>query len=298
MFFIIIAAGIVLAFVLSMIFRSNAMRRALWHKSPFPEAGGQGPMTELAPVETGIVMSVDISRLLALYLLDLASYNDLKILELAPLKVQVLAQGDIPQFRQRFLAAVNEDGSLDPDKMLLALDFLYDDLKGHIRNYCVKETVVCYLKKVDDLWERIQKERTTSAKLQSLEEHFPWLLMHEDSAEQLEQSFRTSPHWPTVQPIVRKLRLIKDRIVTNEVLLEHAANHPGGIFSNKSYRDSIVHWATTYLRHSSLAESRGVAFSHYVDDKIEELRDKQREELKKKLDRMQHLLEMIENADT
>lgn len=293
MFFVIIIVGIVLAFILSMIFRSAFMRRALWYKSPFPESGAEGVLGGLSSVEAGIVLSVDPSRLLAMYLLDLATCRDVKILDDVPLRIEVTAQGSIPEFRKRFLGCVRDDGSLDPEKMLLALDFLYTDLKKRILDYGTKETVGHYLRKVDALWDRIQKERTSSAKLQSLQDEFPWLLLHEDAPEQLEQMFRNSPRWHQVQPIVRLMRIVKGNIVTNEQLLEHAAEHPDGFFSNKSHRDGITGWARTHLRHSSIAEA-GMMAPYLVTDELQKEIDARRAELKKKNDRIQHLIGQIE----
>jgi hypothetical protein len=184
---------------------------------------------------------------------------------------------------------------MDAGKMLLVLDGLYQRLESDIRGYSIKETVSYYLRFVDGLWDNLDEERTGSGGLRVLEENFTWLLLHEDAPEELERKFKTSARWPTVKPVVRKLRVVKQRIVTNEELLEHAASHPEGVFLNKSYLNGIVQWARTYMRRSSLAETRGAVISRYFDDKVEDVMDRHRTKLRSKLKRIQQLLERIEH---
>jgi len=300
--FLIIVIGIIAAIILSRIFHSNLMRRALWNKSPFPEAGGTGPLENLTVMEAGIVMSVDISRLLTMYLLDLVSFKDIGIVTDKPLKVEVLAEGDVPDFRGRFLKVVNPDGSLDPEKMMLALDYAYHELSKKILPFSVKETVIYYLNKVDGLWDSIQEERKTSSKLRTLEEQFPWLLLHEDAAEQLEQSFGTSARWPDVKPIVKLFRIIKSSILKDEELLRHAADHPEGIFSNKTYRQGILDWAIKTMRHLSYGETSVPVINLYSNSeeknkKLNEQFEKTRKERTEKIERMKLLVDRIEGKN-
>lgn len=286
----LIVGAFFFAVILSLVFRSRAMRRALWFKSPFPESGCTGPMTGLSPVEAGIVISVDVSRLLTLYLLGLVTYEDIKLLDLTPLKIKVLAEGEMPEFRKKFLEAVKENGTLDSGKILLALDLLYNKIEKRVANYGVKDTVNHYLEKVDGIWQQMEKEQASAGKLETLQKQFSWLLLHEDGPRRLEKMFENTKQSSMAQSIAKMLRVVRNRIVADEELLRHAAHHPDGVFSNSKYREEVMSWARYYLSSRAVlpqwhAASLGKSFAHG------------REKRAQHLDKIQHLLEMVEDAD-
>jgi hypothetical protein len=268
-FLVILGIIFVVFAAIAVIMHSRRLRAALWFKSPFPESGGKRSLSGLSPVEAGIVMSVDIPRLLAMYLLDLVACGDVGIVSNVPLKVEILNRSGDPEFRQRFLDAVREDGTLDADRMLSALDWLYNSVGQRIRNHRVRETVMHYLDRVDDLWETMEGHLPVTAKLETLRRAFPWLLLHENAADRLEYEFSNTTKRDNVQPIVKMLRLVKDDIVTDLDLLKHAASHPAGVFSNPKYREDAADWARSRVESAAWGSDEGSL--HQSPDGFEEV---------------------------
>ncbi len=286
---IIIFCVIVTAFLLVVILvKSRAVRRAMWFKSPFPERGGVGALGDLSAVEAGIVMSVDIPCLLAMYLLDLATCSDVRIIDQMPPKVEVLTREGISDFHRRFLDAVKEDGSLDAERMMLALDWCYSELDRSMKGHGVRDTVIHYLDKVDRLWDELESKLVPEDRLDILEAGLPWLLLHEEAADRLESTFIDSAKWQIVKPLVKKMRLASQRIISEEELLRHAAYHPDGIFSNERYLEGILDWARHRL------SDRMIAPGWYVDY-FRQGASESYERESERMEKLQKLLEMIES---
>jgi len=285
---VIIFCVIVVTFLLVVVLvKSRVMRRALWFKSPFRERGGIGPLTDLSAVEAGIVMSVDIPRLLAMYLLDLAACGDARIIDQMPPRVQILTREGISDFHRRFINAVKKDGSLDAQQMMLALDWCYGNLDRRMENHNVTDTVMHCLERVDSLWEELEGKFVANDRLEALEDELPWLLLHEEAADRLEKTFIDTTKWPLVKPLVRRMRLASQRIISEGELLKHAAYHPGGIFSNEKYLEDILSWARYRI------SDRMIAPGWYVDyfrKGASEGHERERE----RIEEIQKLLEMIE----
>jgi hypothetical protein len=209
----------------------------------FPETSRPGALKDLSALEAGMVMNVDVARLLTMYLLDLAAYGDIRIISHVDLKFEATAKGDIPEFRELFLAAIREDGSLDTDKALIPLDYVYKSLKQRLRTCSVKETADYYYEKVDSHWRKIEDEDPAEEKLDTLMECFPWLILHDNFDDLLEEKFKYSGYWPKVEPIGNMLRVIDRRLIKQEDLFRHFMHHRDGLLSAPFYKNDIMSWA-------------------------------------------------------
>ena len=246
-FLIIVMSSTIIFFIYHGIFKSQRYRRFMWFKSPFAESGNSGHLPGLSPVEAGIVMSVDIPRLLAVCLVGLIKHGNIRIEKLDPLKVKVLDNAAPSPFWKMLLDAVKEDGTLNLTGMLCALDSLYNDLKRRIDSYGVKDTVIFYLDKVDKSWKKLKESDFGYRKEVVAREEFAWLFLHERAGDKFESTFEEAQAWPNIGPVVKVTRYIMNRVITSEQILEHAANSPKGIFSNRKYRKDILNWAKYHL---------------------------------------------------
>jgi len=243
-FFSIIGGSILILLIAGFLLRRKFVRQKTTREEQllFLNTRGQGILKNLTAIEAGIVMNIDLPRLLTMYILDLASYGDIRILSHVKLKFEVRARDEIPAFRKLFLAAVNEDASLDVDKALDPLDHVYRNLKKQLRDYNIQETAEYYYTRVDSLWNEIETEKTAEERLDTFHDWFSWLMLHDNYENLLEDKFRYSGIWLKVEPVGDMYRVITRRLLKYEDLLRHLARYPDGLLSAPFYRNDIVNW--------------------------------------------------------
>jgi len=238
--FLLIAGLLALAAIIT---HSRRLRRILWYKSPFPERGGLFPLKGLAPFEAGIVMSVDIRRILAMYLMDLAISGLIDIEDPNIPSFAILDEETLTSVQKNVLSSFSGEEPGKRKKLLDMMDEKYNDLEKKIRSCNVGKTVSHYLEKVDSLWESLENATSISLQISIVEKEFPWLMLHEDAPDRLENMFSNTTSRVKIQPVVRIMRLLKQNVISNMELLKHASENNSGIFENRRYLDDIVKWA-------------------------------------------------------
>ena len=300
-FFSIIFGSIgIVIFVGYLLYRRVAVREKTRRQAIllFPDSVSSQILTGLTPVEAGIIMNVDLSQLLTMYLLDLASFGDIRIISHVDLKFAVLAQGEVPAFRKLFFDAIKDDGTIDVDKAIRPLDYVYNDLKKKIRDYDLKATAEYYYSKVDRLWQELKEDDPGEEKLEELEELFSWLFLHDNVDGLLEDKFKYSGFWPKIAPLGNMQRVISQKLIKNQDLLKHLARYPDGLLSAPYYKNEIITWAKGIIRHYDTVPSIGEIEASYRSRKASYGAMKYYTKMNKLAQEAKNLLEVVENTDT
>ncbi len=99
-----------------------------------------------------------------------------------------------------FLQAVNEDGTLEEERLAKAISFLRAEVEEKMRGYCRRDTTDYYKSIVAKAWEQVEQAGTPELASRVYDEQLLWLLLDPEPKTRTESAFRDrvfepSPLW-------------------------------------------------------------------------------------------------------
>jgi hypothetical protein len=99
-----------------------------------------------------------------------------------------------------FLGAINEDGTLDEERLAEAIGYLENEVEEKMSGYCRLDTVDYYNSIVTKAWEQVEQAGTPELASKAYDEQLLWLLLDPDQKARTEAAFRDkvfepSPLW-------------------------------------------------------------------------------------------------------
>jgi len=98
------------------------------------------------------------------------------------------------------LKAIQEDGTLDEEKLAETIMFLRDTVEEEMRGYCRRDTIDYYRKIVAKAWEQVEQAGTPELASKAYDEQLLWLLLDPNyqsrtKATFQDKAFEPSPFW-------------------------------------------------------------------------------------------------------
>ena len=99
-----------------------------------------------------------------------------------------------------FLNAIEEDGTLDEEKLAQTVVFLRDTVEEKLRGYCRRDTIDYYRKIVAKAWEQVEQAGTPDLASKAYDEQLLWLFLDPNYQSRTQTAFRDkafepSPFW-------------------------------------------------------------------------------------------------------
>jgi hypothetical protein len=170
-------------------------RRKMQYLPPKMKVEGVGIKRGLTAVEAAILLETPLNKVLTMILFGLLKKGAVTVLDEKPLKIKVNepVPDDLHPYENKFLAAVNKDGTLSEAKMRSTMTSLIKALNTKMKGFSRKESVAYYRDIVRRAWEQVESGETPEVRSKRFDEGLEWTMLDKDFDDRTERVFRTGP---------------------------------------------------------------------------------------------------------
>jgi hypothetical protein len=194
------------------IFQSR--KRKLAYLPPALSVEGVGIKRGLTAVEAAILLEQALNKVLTMIMFGLLKKRAIVVKEEEPLllgKVDPLPTRKYRAYENRFLEAIQADGTLEETKLQEAIITLVKDVNKKLKGFSRKETVTYYRSIVDRAWDQVQSGDTPELKSRYFDQGLEWMMMDEKFETRTERTFSSGPvfmppWWAHYRPWVSRVQ--------------------------------------------------------------------------------------------
>jgi hypothetical protein len=170
-------------------------RRKMQYLPPKMKVEGVGIKRGLTAVEAAILLETPLNKVLTMILFGLLKKGAVTVLDDKPLKIKVNepVPDDLHPYENKFLEAVQKDGTLSEAKMRSTMTSLIKALNNKMKGFSRKESMVYYRDIVRRAWEQVESGETPEVRSKRFDEGLEWTMLDKDFDDRTERVFRTGP---------------------------------------------------------------------------------------------------------
>jgi hypothetical protein len=110
------------------------------------------------------------------------------------------AENPLRYYEIDFLNTINEDGSLDEEKLASAIMYIQSTVEEKLKGYCRSDTVDYYRKIVEKAWDQVESAGTTTLISEAYDEQLLWLFLDPKTSDRTQtvfsnRIFEPDPFW-------------------------------------------------------------------------------------------------------
>lgn len=192
-------AGIFFLFVAFSIMSAIRQRgRKMKYLPPVIHMEGLGVRMGLTAPEAAALLEVPLDKVLMMVAFGLLKKGCLKILSQDPLRLEKVepapgGSGELNPYETKFLLAVHNKGTLDPDTLKKVVLELVDGLKTKMKSFSYSETVKYYRNIVSEAWKKVEAAKTPEIRGEAYAENYEWTIFDENYERRTHEVLRDEP---------------------------------------------------------------------------------------------------------